>query len=203
MLQRICPVCDQKMKFAHYCTNCRSWVSHPWTREVDYYLNERHPAGETSCTYHQPETPGRSQPSPRPASRPGNAQGKTKNPKLVILILILIMVIRIIAELGASLVSSVSQKIRVPEYDIDLGMYGTEEYEYSYEGLTDEEARAAGSSCNGSTHFGIQGEDVEQVIRGAAFHSCESGKVGGCAFGFGGVPESHGKRRTAGTSRRL
>lgn len=221
MLQRICPVCDQKMKFAHYCTNCRSWVSHPWLREVDYYLNERHPAGETGCTYHQPETPDRSQPSSRPASRTGNAQGKTagsqkrtparstgtfdtapaktagaygsaptesarpfskpigktKDPKVVLLILILIAVIRMLADLGASLVSTVSQKVQVQEYDIDLGLYGTEEYEYSYEELSDEEARAAGKSCNGSAHFGIQGKDVEQAVK-KALEACGCGLAG-------------------------
>lgn len=211
MLQRICPVCDRKMKLTHYCTSCRSWVSHPWMREVDYYLNERHPAWETGCAYHQPETPGSGRQGASQAARPGNVRGKTagsaknipaksadafgmaparsagtygtaspesirpfskplgktKDPKIVLLLLILIAVIRIIAELGASLVSAVYQKIQVPEYDIDLGMYETEEYEYSYVELTDAEARAAGGACNGSTHFGIQGEDVEQVIKGA------------------------------------
>lgn len=52
MIRKICPVCDQVMKTQHYCRNCRSWVKEPYVRDVEYYLNERHPAGETVCSYH-------------------------------------------------------------------------------------------------------------------------------------------------------
>lgn len=52
MIQRICPVCDKVMKSVHYCSNCKSWVKHPFVMEVDFYLNERHPENESGCTYH-------------------------------------------------------------------------------------------------------------------------------------------------------
>lgn len=52
MVRKICPICDQVMKGSHYCRNCRSWVKHPYVREVNYYLNERHPSKETGCVYH-------------------------------------------------------------------------------------------------------------------------------------------------------
>ncbi len=52
MKKRICPICDQEMRSAHYCKNCRSWVKEPWVRDVGYYLNERHPAQEADCSYH-------------------------------------------------------------------------------------------------------------------------------------------------------
>ena len=52
MVRRICPICDQIMKSAHYCRNCKSFVRNPYIRETDYYLNERHPAHETDCEYH-------------------------------------------------------------------------------------------------------------------------------------------------------
>ena len=52
MMQRICPVCDQVMKHAHYCSACRSWVKDPVYMNVTYYLNERHPEHETHCSYH-------------------------------------------------------------------------------------------------------------------------------------------------------
>lgn len=52
MVQRICPICDQVMKSAHYCKNCRSWVKHPYIRDAAYFLNERHPQDETGCSYH-------------------------------------------------------------------------------------------------------------------------------------------------------
>lgn len=52
MMQRICPVCDQVMKHAHYCSVCRSWVKEPVYMNVTYYLNERHPKNEAHCSYH-------------------------------------------------------------------------------------------------------------------------------------------------------
>ncbi len=53
MVQRICPVCDQVMKSAHYCRTCKRLVKNPWIREVGYYLNERHPQDERDCSYHE------------------------------------------------------------------------------------------------------------------------------------------------------
>lgn len=78
MMQRICPICDQTMKSAHYCRNCKSWIRQPWMREVTYYLNERHPQNEQSCSYHN--APGPAQPA-APASRPFAAgQGAASKP---------------------------------------------------------------------------------------------------------------------------
>lgn len=97
MVQRICPMCEQTMNSAHYCSHCRSWVRHPYVRDVNYYLNERHPGSETDCSYHgtktdtgggnpmsgrqsqphtplQPHTPPQpphTLPHPQPTSRPG------------------------------------------------------------------------------------------------------------------------------------
>lgn len=56
MAQKICPICDQVMKSAHYCRTCKSWVKHPYVREATYYLNERHPQTETQCSYHDNES---------------------------------------------------------------------------------------------------------------------------------------------------
>ncbi len=52
MVRKICPICDQVMKHSHYCGNCKSWVKHPFVRDVTYYLNERHPQKENNCSYH-------------------------------------------------------------------------------------------------------------------------------------------------------
>lgn len=52
MIRRICPICDQMMKSAHYCSNCKAFVKNPYIRNTDYYLNERHPADAHDCTYH-------------------------------------------------------------------------------------------------------------------------------------------------------
>lgn len=57
MEYKICPVCDQKMTRAHYCSHCRQWVRNPLTINVDYYLNERHPDAEHDCSFHDYSDP--------------------------------------------------------------------------------------------------------------------------------------------------
>lgn len=52
MKKKVCPYCDQVMKGPAYCGFCHRLVFHPEEREVNYYLNERHPAVEENCSYH-------------------------------------------------------------------------------------------------------------------------------------------------------
>lgn len=52
MQKRICPICDHPMQKAHYCSFCKQWIKHPHYVNATYYLNERHPADETNCEYH-------------------------------------------------------------------------------------------------------------------------------------------------------
>lgn len=52
MKKKICPYCDQAIKDGIYCKGCRRIVLKPVIWDVDYYLNERHPASETNCQYH-------------------------------------------------------------------------------------------------------------------------------------------------------
>lgn len=52
MQKRICPICDHQMKHEHYCSFCRQWIKNPHYINATYYLNERHPAKETGCEYH-------------------------------------------------------------------------------------------------------------------------------------------------------
>lgn len=54
MKKKICPYCDQVMKNPGYCGFCHRIVLHPGEQEVNYYLNERHPAVEEDCLYHGP-----------------------------------------------------------------------------------------------------------------------------------------------------
>ena len=42
MMQKICPICDGKLK-GNYCPFCRRMVRHPLTWDIGYYLNERRP----------------------------------------------------------------------------------------------------------------------------------------------------------------
>ncbi len=81
MIKRICPICDQEMKSAHYCGVCKRFVRDPWVREVDYYLNESHPAGEQDCSYHNAgETDRARQHGWKPSgnTRSGQASGGTR-----------------------------------------------------------------------------------------------------------------------------
>lgn len=52
MQRRICPICDHPMASGHYCSFCKQWVRNPHYVNATYYLNERHPADETNCEYH-------------------------------------------------------------------------------------------------------------------------------------------------------
>ncbi len=52
MQKRICPICDHPMQHTHYCSFCRQWIKEPHYVNATYYLNERHPAKETNCEYH-------------------------------------------------------------------------------------------------------------------------------------------------------
>ena len=45
MRKRICPYCDQELE-GRYCRGCRRFVKTPLIVDVNYYLNERHPASE-------------------------------------------------------------------------------------------------------------------------------------------------------------
>lgn len=52
MIKRLCPVCDGEIRAGHFCPGCRQWIREPKVMDVRYYLNERHPKGETDCLYH-------------------------------------------------------------------------------------------------------------------------------------------------------
>ena len=51
MKTKICPCCDQPIQ-GIYCKGCRKIVWSPVEREVNYYLNTRHPAFDHDCTFH-------------------------------------------------------------------------------------------------------------------------------------------------------
>ena len=36
---RVCPICDKKMKYAHFCTNCRTYIKEPMYWNKVYNLN--------------------------------------------------------------------------------------------------------------------------------------------------------------------
>lgn len=79
MRKRICPICDHEMKTRHYCHFCRSFVRRPDVADINYYLNERHPANERNCEYHArsplpPSVPASGREG-RDAGRPAPSRG--------------------------------------------------------------------------------------------------------------------------------
>jgi len=36
---RVCPICDKRMKFAHFCTNCKTYIKEPVYWNKAYNLN--------------------------------------------------------------------------------------------------------------------------------------------------------------------
>ncbi len=79
MLKRLCPVCDGEMKTGHFCPVCRQWIREPKMVNVTYYLNERHPKGETDCLYHN-ELKEIINPPKKPERQPKKNQGMKKEP---------------------------------------------------------------------------------------------------------------------------
>ena len=85
MKKKICPCCDQALKNGIYCEGCRRVVLKPVVWDVDYYLNESHPASETNCQYHGDLHTGKMTASKSTASKstipksanPGSARSKT------------------------------------------------------------------------------------------------------------------------------
>ena len=54
MIKKMCPVCDLPVNAGNYCPRCRRVIRKPYTQNVDYYLNERHPVHEAECDFHNP-----------------------------------------------------------------------------------------------------------------------------------------------------
>lgn len=197
MVQRICPVCDQIMKSPHYCRTCRHWVKNPWVRDVDYYLNERHPQNETNCAYHErsPErTANQSRPTqsrtkqirPKQATaqpnRPRQSAPKGTNEKKKQINLVLVIVIAIyltfmlvgnglIGGVGRLLSGSHSSGSSAIYYEEEI--FDTDSAQAAYHELEDEAVIAAGEACNSRGHFDIQGEELleplEKMLEGMGY----------------------------------
>ena len=189
MMQRICPVCDQVMKHAHYCSACHSWVKDPMYMNVTYYLNERHPKNEAHCSYHNAEeehtnagaerrkavrsSSGRersvkTERAVRTTEKGASGQSKMviekKNPvrKLILLYIFLMVVIwlfRLLSGMAGSF-SDITGSI----FDSISGS--------DFRELTDEEARAYGGPCTDEPHFEVTIEALKSPIR-ELFDTCQ------------------------------
>ena len=181
MMQRICPVCDQVMKHAHYCSACHSWVKDPVYMNVTYYLNERHPKNEAHCSYHngaqevanagnakQGAMPwelgntgkhARKNVTPNQPGRKAAAKpvGKKINPvkKLIILYIVLMVVLwlfRMVSGVASSFI------------DITRNMFDSVNGA-DYRELTDEEAREYGGPCTDEAHFAVDMDSLQEPIQ--------------------------------------
>lgn len=54
MVRRICPICEQVMKGAHYCQGCHKFIRHPHVMNINYYLNEPRTKMEAAPVNHDP-----------------------------------------------------------------------------------------------------------------------------------------------------
>lgn len=181
MMQRICPVCDQVMKHAHYCSACHSWVKDPVYMNVTYYLNECHPKNEAHCSYHngaqevanagnakQGAMPwklgntgkhARKNVTPNQLGRKAAAKpvGKKINPvkKLIILYIVLMVVLwlfRMVSGVASSFI------------DITRNMFDSVNGA-DYRELTDEEAREYGGPCTDEAHFAVDMDSLQEPIQ--------------------------------------
>lgn len=188
MVQRICPICDQAMKSAHYCKNCKSWVKHPYVRDAAYYLNERHPQDETGCSYHDMESqrvmraeqkvmmPNTAFPAkvPLPSVKPadqsgGNAMGgdrpRRSGSSAVIGLFLVAAAVSVLASFSGQMFHVVRGIMEPPvEYDIDLGDYTGEDPDIGYQELDEGDVAARGERCNAMGHFSVQGRVMEQPV---------------------------------------
>lgn len=91
MMKKMCPVCDLPVNAGNYCPRCRRVIRNPYTQNVDYYLNERHPEHETECGFHNPyleadhhgesgnpASPAYGSSAGRPAQGRASQQGQTR-----------------------------------------------------------------------------------------------------------------------------
>lgn len=187
MIRKICPICDQTMKSAHYCRNCRTWIRTPIVRDVDYYLNERHPSWEAGCSYHtMPEQPSRPAAASAQPNSTGAAPAQSNRPPVLpttrrpssqktagkslpgleaAVIVVLIILFKVYTQVGAPLIEQAAKLIqgnKAPDaYDVDLGSYMDLD---DYQELTDEEVRAAGVVCNSADHFPVSGEALVSAL---------------------------------------
>lgn len=195
MIQRICPVCDQVMKSAHYCSNCKRRVKHPYVMDVNFYLNERHPEREAGCAYHNVESqkdtdtgketpqavwkqvemplpPATPLPSERPPYQhrePGTRQSeKERSGSRAIRAIILVAALISFLPAFSGLMLRTIRLVMEPEieYDIDLGDYTGEENDSSYQELEESDVISRGEACNSRGHFAVDGENMKQPILG-------------------------------------
>lgn len=157
MVQKICPICDKVMDSAHYCRNCRSWVKHPYVRDVGYYLNEPHPLPEARTSLEDGASPDGVW-KPVGDSRP--RYGSSGAAVLFVTAAVICVMVLFSGQFLYLLQSVTGPPV---EYDIDLGEYTGEEDEIGH--MVDEDAVAVrGEPCNTRGHFAVQGRMMEQPV---------------------------------------
>ncbi|MCI6887796.1 MAG: hypothetical protein MR868_11240 [Lachnospiraceae bacterium] len=162
MIRKICPICDQTMTSAHYCRNCRSWVRQPIVREVTYYLNERHPARETDCSYHTlTKKPAQHRSKPVPPVRTSSAsahrdRGYAKSFASLLLtgvILVAVTFFQSCVSADDGFLTDLLEPGTHPGEDESM-------QEVEYQELTDEEVKKAGIACSSAAHFDVSGAEL-------------------------------------------
>lgn len=183
MKKKICPYCDQVIT-GNYCKGCRRFVRKPVSWEVDYYLNERHPASEENCQYHGDLHTGRmvqekQQIQTKKAPAP-NQSVRTK-PKVRKRLTgskgVLIVAVYVALSLAVSMFGMIKKIMEkgigtaVPEYEAQwMGAPVEEIWEPNSEAMEDpqelseDEVREAGIPCNGYGHFDMKEEEAVGML---------------------------------------
>lgn len=189
MMQRICPVCDQVMKHAHYCSACHTWVKDPVYMNVTYYLNERHPQNEAHCSYHNGEQEHTASGSAKQKAMPwelgnmgknvrkkavpnkprrnstvkpnveGNAKPVVKKSNPVQKLIVLYIVIMVLIWIVRAVSSLAGSFLTIASNAFDSANG------LDYRELTDEEAKDYGGPCTDEAHFAVTMEELQEPLQ--------------------------------------
>lgn len=176
MLKKICPVCDLPLEVGNFCPRCKRMVRHPYTWEVDYYLNQSHPGNETDCGYHKPRMEAerekdkgiqRTTPLPlntvRPndGTRPAMGRRPDKNNRFLGIGVIIVCFFLTVAANFAKLGFQYLKESNVTGEEVVI----SEEADYGWKELDEAEILSIGKPCGGYFHFPANGHETVEGMR--------------------------------------
>lgn len=194
MKKRICPVCDQVMDHAFYCKHCRSFVRNSRMVEIDYYLNERHPASETDCTFHgnahggmvtkehlesarhtaKGQSAGKFKQAGPKSNQYGNGgtvikniakpQKKSKWLAWIFPVIFGVCFFNIFFGIIWNLIGEIGSRISEDAVPVEAAPVETEFADWEYREPADEEVRAAGVACTAYGHLPLTAEDLDRYL---------------------------------------
>lgn len=167
MAQKICPVCEKRLKIGNYCKTCKTWVTKPIIREENYNLNESHATDENNCEYHMrvgTEAGSATKESDLEKSMTRAAMDHGEPRKQGIGAMLKIFVVAAVLVAVIVILGRFINKFR----DSDKDDYGEEvisdQEVWEYLELSEEEVIKQGMRCNGYDHFHVSGDEVVSLL---------------------------------------